>query len=108
MQLGTVKAVHTLIYAVMVLAILYILYCGITGTAGTLLLVAIGVVTVEAIIFLGNGMRCPLTTLAQRLGDPTGHVGDTFLPARCTQYTFRIFGSLFVVGLALVAVNELT
>jgi hypothetical protein len=107
MRLETVKAVHTLIYAVMVAAIVYILYCGVTDTTGTLLFVAIGLVTVEAIVFLGNGRRCPLTTLAQRLGDRTGHVGDTFLPERCTRYTFGVFGSLFVVGLALVVVNAL-
>jgi hypothetical protein len=99
--------VHTLIYAVMVAAILYILYCGLTETTGTPLFVAIGLVTVEAIIFLGNGRRCPLTTVAQRLGDPTGHVGDTFLPERWTQYTFRVFGSLFVLGLVLVVINAL-
>ena len=46
-MLTTVKAVHTAIYAVMVAAIFYVLYCGVTGTLNVLLAVSIGLVGLE-------------------------------------------------------------
>jgi hypothetical protein len=61
----------------------------------------------EAVVFLANGRRCPLTDLAQKYGDPSGHVGDTLFPERCTRYTFRAFGTLYAIGLILVAVTSL-
>ena len=83
-RLAIVKWVHTVIYVTMSSAILYILFCGIVNRWDDLLKVSIALLTVEVIVFAGNGMRCPLTDLAVRYGAPTGHVGDTFLPERFT------------------------
>jgi hypothetical protein len=46
-MLTTIKAVHTAIYAVMVAAIFYVLYCGIIGTLHVLLALSIGLVGLE-------------------------------------------------------------
>ena len=54
-----IKTLHTAIYAVMVAAIFYVLYCGITGTITVLLVVSIGLVGLEAAVFLGNGGGMP-------------------------------------------------
>jgi hypothetical protein len=54
-MLTTIKAVHTAIYAVMVAAILYILYCGTSGTLNVLMPVSIGLVALERAAFFGNG-----------------------------------------------------
>jgi len=102
-MLTTIKAVHTAIYAVMVAAIFYIFYCGVSGTLNVLLVVAIGLVGAEATVFMGNGRKCPLTALARQYGDPKGYVGDLFCPERLARRTFLIFTSLFVIGLLLVA-----
>ena len=56
-------------------------------------------------IFVGNGFACPLTALAVRYGAETGYAFDTFLPEPVTRYTFRFFGSLMAIGLALVALR---
>ena len=107
-MLTTVKALHTAIYAVMVAAILYVVYCGVTGTLNVLLAVSIGLVSLEAAVFLGNGRKCPLTALAKQYGDPKGYVGDIFLPEWLARRTFAIFTSLFVLGLLLVALRLLS
>jgi hypothetical protein len=102
-KLAVVRILHTIIYLIMASATLYVFYCGLAGSRNRLLAVAVTLVAFEGLVFLGNGMRCPLTDLAQKYGDPTGHVGDTFFPEGCTRYTFRAFGSLYLIGLALIA-----
>lgn len=97
------RSVHSVIYLVMASATLWVLYCGIVGRRDSSLALAISLVTLEGLVFFGNRMRCPLTALAQRFGDPTGHVGDTLFPECCTGYTFRVFGALYILGLLLVA-----
>ncbi len=107
-MLTTIKALHTAIYAVMVAAIFYVIYCGVTGTLNVLLAVSIGLVGLEGAVFFGNGRKCPLTALAQRHGDPKGYVGDIFCPEWLARRTFLIFTSLFVLGLLLVAIRLLS
>jgi len=86
----------------MVLAIFYILYCGITDQLGTPLYVALAIVSLECVVFVGNGMKCPLTGLAKTFGAEKGYVFDTFIPETLTRYTVPVFGTLFGVGLALL------
>lgn len=103
--LTMVRAVHTAIYLVMVSAILVLLYAGATAYVGAWLWVSLGLLTVETVVFVGNGFKCPLTALAVRYGAVTGYAFDTFLPERATRYTFRFFGSLMMVGLVMLAVR---
>lgn len=106
-KLAIVKVVHTVIYIVMANATLYVFVAGVMGLHDGVVWTAVGLVALEAVVFFGNGMRCPLTTLAQKYGDPSGHVGDTLFPEACTRYTFRVFGTLFVVGLLLILASTL-
>ena len=104
--LTLVRAVHTAVYVVMVSAILVLLYAGATAYVGVWLWVSLGLLFIETVVFVGNGLRCPLTALAVRYGATTGHAFDTFLPERATRYTFRFFGSLMVVGLFMLMVRH--
>jgi hypothetical protein len=52
----TIKA-HTAIYAVMVAAILYVIYCGVSGALNVLVAVSIGLVGLEGTVFFGNGRK---------------------------------------------------
>ena len=106
-KLAIVRFLHTGIYVAMASATLYVAYCGVSGRRDRLLTIAVGLVAFEGLVFIGNGMRCPLTTLAQKYGDPTGHVGDTLFPERCTRFTFRVFGTLYAIGLILIAAGSL-
>lgn len=100
--LALIRGVHTTIYLVMALATFVLLYAGITGAHGPWLWLALVLLTIETAVYLGNGMRCPLTGLALRYGAENGYVFDTFLPERATRYTFNFFGTVMVVGLGLL------
>jgi hypothetical protein len=104
-RLTVVRAVHTTIYVVMAASTFVLVYAGLTGWQGRLLWVALGLLAIESVVFLGNGMKCPLTALAVRYGAEKGYAFDTCLPERATRYTFRFFGSLMVIGLALLALR---
>lgn len=104
-----IKLLHTLVFLVESAAILYIVYCAVTGQQDSWLAVAIALVLAEAIVFLGNRARCPLTKLAQQLGDPTGNdfVADIFLPAWFAPLIPRLCGALASAGLLALLVRAL-
>jgi hypothetical protein len=104
-KLLLVRWIHTLIYLVMVAAIALLLYAGITGYGGVGLWVSIGLLAAETAVFVGNRMKCPLTALALRCGAEKGYAFDTLLPERFTRCTFRLFGSLMAIGLALMVLR---
>jgi hypothetical protein len=103
--LAIVRTVHTAIYIAMVASIFVLLYAGATGYVSSWLWVALGLLAVETVVFVGNGMKCPLTALAVSYGAETGYAFDTFLPERVTRHTFSFFGSLMVFGLVLLALR---
>jgi hypothetical protein len=106
-RLALVRAVHTAIYVVMATASFALLYAGVTGAHGVWLWVALALVAVESVVFLANGLKCPLTAVALRYGADGLKVGDTFLPERITRHTFRVFGPLILLAFALLAVRWL-
>ena len=104
-----IKLFHTLVFLLESAAILYILYSGIANVRGTGLLIAVIVVLIEIVVFVGSGARCPLTKLAQQLGDQTGNdfVADLFLPERFARLIPLVCGSLAGIGLLMVGVRLL-
>jgi hypothetical protein len=104
-RLTIVRSIHTTIYLVMAISTFLLLFAGITGWEGIWLWVALGLLAVESIVFVGNGMKCPLTAVAVKYGATTGHVFDTFLPERFTRYTFRFFGTVMMIGLLLLVMR---
>jgi hypothetical protein len=108
-MLALIKTVHTVIFLFMSGCILYILYAGITQTYTPLLVVAVGSILVESAVYLGNRRRCPLTALARRYGDPTGHdwIMDIFLPKWAADLIFPVCGSLLVLAFLSLVVGWL-
>jgi hypothetical protein len=104
--LAVVRILHTVIYVVLAAAVVWILIAGLAGYRGIWLELALVLTAIEGIVFVGNGMRCPLTALAKKYGAAEGWAFDTFLPERWTRYTFRFFGTLLAIGLAAIAVNR--
>lgn len=78
--LTLVKSLHTLIWAVVEGAVLYLVVAGITKRSGKDVGVAAVIVAGESIVFLANGARCPLTHVAEDLGAESGSVTDIYLP----------------------------
>jgi hypothetical protein len=93
-----IKAVHTAIFVFFSACIALVVFSAVTGVIGWLTWVAFALVLLEAIVFLGNGWRCPLTDYAERLGADNGSVADIFLPLWFAKRLPVIAGGIF--GLA--------
>lgn len=104
-RLALVRGVHTAIYGVITVCVLVVLFAGATGIRGEWLWVALGLMSLEIVVFAGNGMKCPLTTLAAKYGARHGDRFDTYLPERITRHTVRIFAPLILLGLVLLAIR---
>ena len=94
-----VKAVHTAIFASLASAVLYTFYSGLTGRTTRKTGIAVAAVLGEAVIFAGNGFRCPLTKVAEGLGAEDGTVGDIFLPQWFARRLPQISSSIMGIGL---------
>jgi hypothetical protein len=78
--LRAIKAIHTLAWFSIEACMVYVLYAGFAGQSDRRAGIAAGVVAAESLIFAGNGFRCPLTQIAERLGAERGSVTDIYLP----------------------------
>lgn len=77
-RLPILRGVHTVIYIVVASSIFVILYAGLTGSQGVWLWTALALVGVEIVVFIGAGLKCPLTAIAVSYGATKGAVFDTF------------------------------
>ncbi len=104
-----VKMAHTIIFFIESAAIMVIVFCGLFNIHNTVLWIAVGLVMLETVVFLGNGQRCPMTAWAKALGDPTGDdfVADIFLPDWFVPHVTSICGTTAFVGMLLVVVQML-
>jgi hypothetical protein len=105
--LFVIRTVHTIIYLMMATSVVFILLSAIVGYTGPVLVIALILISIEVVVFVGSGMQCPLTGLAKQYGAVKGYVFDTFLPERLTKYTFRFFGGLLVLGVIGLAVRTM-
>lgn len=100
LKLTLVRGIHTVIYVVVAGSVFAVFYAGVVGARGHWLFAALALVAFEVVIFVGNGMKCPLTAVATRYGARPG--ADTFFPERLTRYTLKFFGPLIAVSLILI------
>src|SRR6478752_1528104 len=86
--LRAVKSFHTIAWFTIEACMAYVLYTGIRDRADRKTVAAAVVVAGETLIFAANGFHCPLTAVAQDLGDGLGgglsngkgSVTDIYLP----------------------------
>ncbi len=78
--LAGIRAVHTLIFAVELASIGWLIQTGAAGRRDRTVALAAGLVAAEVAVFIGNDRVCPLTPLAEGLGAERGSVSDIFLP----------------------------
>jgi hypothetical protein len=105
--LAAVRTVHTAIYLVMVASTFVVVYSAVSGARGAGLWVSLGLLTVESVVFVGNGLKCPLSAIAVRYGAGKGWLFDTFLPERITRHTFQVFAPLILLGFVLLGARWL-
>ena len=90
----------------MVASIAYVLFVGITGKSTPWILdAALVLVTLECIVFVGNGWRCPLTTVAVSISGREGKDYAPMIPENLGRYTPSLFGALFGLALILLVVR---
>ena len=99
--LKAVKTVHTLAWFSIEASMVYVLYAGIRGRSDRRAGIAGAIVFAETAIFAGNGFHCPLTAVAQRLGDESGSVTDIYLPQWFARNLPAIHVPLIVLAVAL-------
>ena len=100
-----VKLVHTLIFAVLSACVLYILVSGAFDRITLWTWGAMAAIVVEGLVLAASGGKCPLTSMAERLGAVDGSVSDIFLPKWFADRIFPICGTLYAVGCVAVAVR---
>lgn len=92
------KAAHFLAWFSIESCVFYLLYAGFTGRSGRRAAIAASVIAGEALVFAGNGFRCPLTDIAERLGADHGSVTDTYLPVRVAHNLPAIHAPLLLTA----------
>lgn len=101
-----VKTIHTLAWLSIESCVIYTLYAGFAGRTDKRAAATAAVVVGEALLFAGNGFRCPLTGLAVRLGAQSGSVTDIFLPKWFAHNLPIIHAPLLVLTVYLHARNR--
>lgn len=96
--LRTVRAVHTVAWAVLAGCVVAIGPLAWARQWTAALAVSL-VVLVEVLVLAMNGWRCPLTPIAARYTDDRRPNFDIYLPEWLARYNKEIFGSLYVAGL---------
>lgn len=100
-----IQSVHTVIFVILTVALAVLLYEVILDRVTALSWAAVVLLTVEGLILLANGWRCPLTVHAEAIGSAHGEVVDIFLPKWFADHVFQIYGSLFGVAILLLLVR---
>lgn len=102
--LETIKAVHTVVWAMLVTCIVAIPALGWAEMYRQVFWLT-GVVLVEILILALNGGQCPITGVAAHHTDDRSDNFDIYLPAWFARYNKLIFGFLFVIGEAVVVLQ---
>jgi len=105
-----VKAFHSLAVLVFAAAAVYLMYSGLTGHRDVWTVAALVAVAVETAVYLGFGVKCPLTMLARWLGDDGGHdyLFEWLLGRQRIGLVSRSLAVLAAVGVALVLLGSFT
>ena len=97
-KLRTIKAIHTLVWAVFagsILAIPVFAFLEKLPIAWGL----VGGVFLEIVVLVANRMRCPLTDVAGRYTSNRQDNFDIYLPLWLARHNKEVFGGLYVTGI---------
>jgi hypothetical protein len=100
-----IKLVHTLIFWVLSLCVVYVLFSGVSGHITLWTWITIGLLLVEGVVLVASGWKCPLTILVERQGTLRGSVADIFLPRWFADRIFPICGTLYGIALLMIALR---
>lgn len=104
-KLFLLKLAHTAVFWFMSGCLVYILFCGLTGTYNWALLGAISAILLEGVALLLNGWRCPMRTYIERVSGTRGAVSDMFVPRWLSENLFKYSAVLFIGEMVLLGVR---
>jgi hypothetical protein len=93
-----IKVIHTLAWFSIEACMMYVLYAGFARRPDRRAGIAAAVVAGESLVFAGNGFRCPLAKVAERLGAERGSVTDIYLPRWLAHNLPAIHGPLIALA----------
>ena len=96
-----IKAVHSLIFLMMLGAIGWLVATGLIGRQDRSVALAATLVATESLVFATNRGVCPLTPLAELYGANRGGVSDIFLPEPVARTVPIWATTLVVIGVGL-------
>lgn len=100
--LAAIRAIHTAIFGSITGALALTLWDGLRGRPGRRTAITGGIVLVETGLYLSNGQVCPLTPLAQELGDDSsGSVVDLYLPPAVARRIPVVAGAALALAVVL-------
>jgi len=106
MFMKVIKLVHTCIWMLMSVSVLYVFYSGITGRVNLWSWIGVFLVVIEGLaLVLGKG-DCPIHIYAQQ---KTGEkiLNDTFLPQWIFFKGYKIvFSAFFLIGWLMMVINS--
>ena len=97
-----IKLVHTLIWILFNLVMIYLYYAIITNRIGIYVWLGLGSFVLEGVILLLYGMKCPLTLVARKYSDSTKDNFDIYLHEWLAKYNKLIYTGLLVVLIILL------
>ncbi|MDB5236113.1 MAG: hypothetical protein JWR44_3106 [Hymenobacter sp.] len=101
-KLWRMKALHTVVWAFFVAAILAVLYSGIANSITVYTWIASVLVAAEGLVLMAFKSHCPLTLIARKYSSSTKDNFDIFLPEWLARHNKLIFSVLYALGLVLV------
>lgn len=104
----TIKAIHLVLFFLMIVCLFYALCCAIAGVYNWLLLAAMLMILIDGASIALNNWRCPLTTLAERHGAANGAITHLIMPKWAARYVFKFFIVLFVIELIWLGIGYFT
>ncbi|MBK9656084.1 MAG: hypothetical protein IPO66_11700 [Rhodanobacteraceae bacterium] len=102
MKLRAIKLVHTVVWVLLAGCVIAIPILALTENV-TIATWVLGLVMLEVIVLVLNGMRCPLTDIAARYTQDRKSNFDIYLPEWLAENNKLIFGWLYVIGLVITA-----
>lgn len=101
-SIAFIRLVHTVIFIFLSVILAVLLYEVIADKITWLTWIAVGLFTVEGIVLIVSGWKCPLTAYAESLGSNHGQVTDVFLPKWFADRVFIIYGGLYALAVLLL------
>lgn len=95
--LRSIKLLHTAVWALFAGCILLIPVLGHLDYFVAAASLA-GIVLVEVVVLVLNGLRCPLTDVAARYTEDRSANFDIYLPEWIARHNKSIFGSIYLLG----------